>query len=56
MVLGEHQEAFYRGCVWGFISKQEGGLLKINKLTSGRRKEPPLVSPCPSLGTGGVAR
>lgn len=34
------------------ISRQEGGLLKINRLTSGRRKKPPPVSPQPSLGKG----
>ena len=34
----------------GVISEQEGGLLKINRVTSGRRKEPHLTSPQPCLG------
>lgn len=41
--------------LWGVISEQEGGLLNINRVTSGRRKEPPCASPQPSLRNEGAA-
>lgn len=50
-MLGEHQETLS----WGVISEQEGGMLNINRVTNGRRKEPPCASPQPSLRNEGAA-
>lgn len=44
-------DAFFRGV----ISEQEGGMLNTNRVTSGRRKEPPCASPQPSLRNEGAA-